>query len=427
MRITKLKIQNIGVFEDQEIEFKEKTIPDKAEIHIFTGENGTGKSTILYVLASLFDANLIASRFHKTKQPYFEINFVNGKISLFDNHRKINIDGNNTPMRNYRIAFNYLTNIIRNSGSIDNSFKGFEFVFFAYAGHRNIGNHAIDAIKELTENPLENVLNFNRHIPTDILLQWIANTKTKEALAAQKNNLPRVEKYRKSIERIEFAISEITGKTIKFIFEDEPIMQVLVEVNGTQLSFNTLPDGLKSILSWVSDLLMRLDRTPWATDEDVFDRNFILFLDEIEVHLHPAWQRKILPVVQKLFKNAQIFISTHSPFVVGSVDGAWVYKLGLENGNAKVVEITESSVGDSLSLVLDEVFDIKTQFAAPSIEKEFNEFYVLREELLHKNFANENLFLEKAKQLALHSTEIQNIIGREIRQLNRVLQKSYAI
>ncbi|MBK7937436.1 MAG: ATP-binding protein [Lewinellaceae bacterium] len=51
----------------------------------------------------------------------------------------------------------------------------------------------------------------------------------------------------------------------------------------------------------------------WENDTPVFERNFILFLDEIEVHLHPAWQRKILPAVQKLFPNAQIFISTHSP------------------------------------------------------------------------------------------------------------------
>jgi predicted ATP-binding protein involved in virulence len=427
MRITKLKIQNIGVFEDQEIEFKEKTIPDKAEIHIFTGENGTGKSTILYVLASLLNLHFISSRFHKTKKPYFEVNFGDGNVLFLTNRGNSYVLNLLGIMTNYQVSINTLQDLIDNLKTVNNNFKGFEFAFFAYAGYRNVGNHTINAIQELTENPLEDVLNFNRQIPTQILLQWIANSKTKEALAAQKNNLPRVEKYRKSIERIEFAISEITGKSIKFIFEDEPIMQVLVKVNEVELSFNTLPDGLKSILSWVSDLLMRLDRTPWATDEDVFDRNFILFLDEIEVHLHPAWQRKILPVIQKLFKNAQIFISTHSPFVIGSVDGAWVYKLGLENGNAKVLEITESSVGDSLSLILEEVFDIKTQFAAPSVENEFKEFYVLREELLHKNFANENLFLDKAKLLALHSIEIQNIVGREIRQLNRVLQKNYAL
>lgn len=55
MRITKIHLQNIGVFEDATIEFPEKPDLDKAEIHILIGENGTGKSTVLYALAGLTD------------------------------------------------------------------------------------------------------------------------------------------------------------------------------------------------------------------------------------------------------------------------------------------------------------------------------------------------------------------------------------
>ena len=42
------------------------------------------------------------------------------------------------------------------------------------------------------------------------------------------------------------------------------------------------------IISWMADLLIRMDRVKWVDDIPVFERNFILFLDEIEVHLHPA-------------------------------------------------------------------------------------------------------------------------------------------
>jgi DNA repair exonuclease SbcCD ATPase subunit len=52
MRITKIHLQNIGVFEDTTIDSPGKTDPGKAEIHILTGENGTGKSTILLAFAS---------------------------------------------------------------------------------------------------------------------------------------------------------------------------------------------------------------------------------------------------------------------------------------------------------------------------------------------------------------------------------------
>ncbi len=79
----------------------------------------------------------------------------------------------------------------------------------------------------------------------------------------------------------------------------------------------------------------------------MLDRNFILFLDEIEIHLHPSWQRKILPVVQNLFRNGQIFIATHSPLVVASVSDAWVYKLSRVNGKMQVSEIIQSKAGTS--------------------------------------------------------------------------------
>lgn len=117
------------------------------------------------------------------------------------------------------------------------------------------------------------------------------------------------------------------------------------------MEFDVLPDGLKSIISWIADMLMRLDQLKWVNQTDVLDRNFILFLDEIEIHLHPAWQRKILPVVQKLFTNAQIFIATHSPFVVASVSDAWVYKFVVKDGKSTLAAVEESMAGSSYPTV----------------------------------------------------------------------------
>ena len=56
MKIRKLQLKNIGVFDDETIKFQESP-EGKAEIHIFTGQNGSGKTTILQVLASLFLLN----------------------------------------------------------------------------------------------------------------------------------------------------------------------------------------------------------------------------------------------------------------------------------------------------------------------------------------------------------------------------------
>ena len=55
MKIRKLHLKNVGVFDDETIEFQPCPTKDKAEIHILTGQNGSGKTTILMALASVFD------------------------------------------------------------------------------------------------------------------------------------------------------------------------------------------------------------------------------------------------------------------------------------------------------------------------------------------------------------------------------------
>lgn len=84
-------------------------------------------------------------------------------------------------------------------------------------------------------------------------------------------------------------------------------------MDGLKVTFDALPEGLKSIICWISDLALRLESIPWQENRDIFSQPIILFLDEVDIHLHPKWQRRILPAIQKLLPNAQVFVSTHSP------------------------------------------------------------------------------------------------------------------
>jgi len=58
---------------------------------------------------------------------------------------------------------------------------------------------------------------------------------------------------------------------------------------------------------------------------------FVVLLDEVENHLHPAMQREILPKLSKAFPQVQFIVSTHSPFIVGSVKESNVYALRYGN------------------------------------------------------------------------------------------------
>jgi len=426
MRITRLELRNVGVFDEQVIEFQPKTDPDKAEIHILTGVNGSGKSTILYALAGAF---VVAPRFLQKRFRYTDTRSqVEITCSNLNNQFYVQKLGyrekNNFDHINDEKVFKLNRNATDRPWQIIQE-QVFDFATFAYSGARTLSSIVVEAIKELDANPLSNVLNFQVPVDAKQLIQWIANTKAKIAFARQDKQLKVAERYQNSLQRIENAVTEIVGYPVEFVFSYEPLA-VRVKVKDDELEFDLLPDGLKSIISWIADLLMRLDRLKWVDNRNVLDRNFILFLDEIEIHLHPAWQRRILPVIQKLFKNAQIFIATHSPFVVASVSDAWVYRFDVTDGKSKLAAVEESKAGSSYATVIDEIFGID-EFFDIETEKEFQEFERLKQELLHGNKTVIPALTAIAQQLSSKSVEVQDIVGRELRQLQRITKQDIPI
>jgi predicted ATP-binding protein involved in virulence len=259
------------------------------------------------------------------------------------------------------------------------------------------------------------------------IIQWLVNIQTRELIAKGKGDVQKAKQYRATIEIIENTLGEIIESEVKFDLEEDPL-GVKIKVDGQTLNFDQLPDGLKSMVSWMGDLLMRMDRLKWVNNLPVLERNFILLLDEIEVHLHPAWQRKILPVVQKLFKNAQIFISTHSPFVAGSVDGAWVHWFVKKDGYSVLAgEAILSEDAKSYDYILEEIFGIKERFGV-EVERKLAEFQQLKKEILKGTEAVDVSYFRKlAGELAVQSVELESIIGMELRQLKRLTNQDFSL
>lgn len=414
-RIESLEISQVGVFNHLKIDFPEKKNTGLAEIHILTGENGTGKTTILEMLAELgkqqaledIESNPIYAKFHKFKNSFFKI------------------QSSRVDFRENTFSFNQIENSV--SSYFNNRqtyFDGFEFALFAYSGYRRTQKSIeVDTKYKPTYSniALENALDFDKSINTEKLSNWVGSILIKEALLKTTNEIDKSLEFRRYISIIEEVLFQITGQNFGFYLNPETMHLNLVQ-NEQRMGLDTLPDGVKSIVSWVGDLIMRMSQMQWADDLDIFDRSFVLLLDEIEVHLHPAWQRKILPVIQKLFKNAQIFISTHSPFVVGSVDGAWIYKFKKIGTSVTLEETTLSEDAKSVRRILDEVFDVKQQYGV-SVEEDLQKFREIRDRILKGESFDIQEFKNLTNHLASQSTELSHLLGSEINQLQRIIKK----
>jgi hypothetical protein len=180
---------------------------------------------------------------------------------------------------------------------------------------------------------------------------------------------------------------------------------------------------LTSILSWVADLLVRLDRIPWENSVPVLDRSFLLFLDEIEVHLHPAWQRKILPAIQGLFPNAQVFVSTHSPFVIASADDAWIYPLEREGAHAVHKGPIPGMRGNSYATILEDALGVDASFSM-QVEGLLDQFYEARNNALRGDDDALEQMTALKDQIAEFGEEVLAIVISEIQQTRRLMNRA---
>jgi hypothetical protein len=121
-------------------------------------------------------------------------------------------------------------------------------------------------------------------------------------------------------------LGKLLPKAVKFDAKMEN-GEYLFSFYGTTVPFGALSDGYRAYIGWVSDLLQHL----CVAAEDgkkLTDARGVVMVDEIDLHIHPEWQRTIIPTLARTLKNLQFIFTTHSPLVVGT----------LERGNVIVVE-----------------------------------------------------------------------------------------
>ncbi|MEO5831590.1 MAG: AAA family ATPase [Rhodanobacter sp.] len=159
--------------------------------------------------------------------------------------------------------------------------------------------------------------------------------------------------------------------------EFEPL-RLLVSKNGETLDLSQLSDGERALFAVLIDLCRRLVlANPELTDPAL--GSGVVLVDEIELHLHPTWQREIVENLRQTFPNIQFILTTHSPFVIQSVrEGELVQ---LDHDEDQPVEYADRSIEDIAENVMGIDVPQKSQRYADMIEAAERYFEVLRGEL----------------------------------------------
>jgi len=106
----------------------------------------------------------------------------------------------------------------------------------------------------------------------------------------------------------------------------KPRLQMLIDKNGKALDVGQLSQGEKSLMALVGDIARRLAMMNPAL-ENPLEGSGIVLIDEVDMHLHPKWQRAIIGNLNRTFPNCQFILTTHSPIIISETPNLLCYAL----------------------------------------------------------------------------------------------------
>ncbi|MEH1923080.1 AAA family ATPase [Nostoc sp.] len=400
MKVKRLKMQSFRGIVDLTLEF------DEAEPTVFIGINGVGKSSIIDCLAILL-SRFTSSIQHSTSsgRVFREEDITNGQKethneitvslnseetiwSLTKVHKGLSKDTNTNLSAITKVAENIKKDLyISNQLNIP--------VLVYYSTNRAVLDiplkirikHSFEQI-DVYENALTGVGSEFR-----IFFEWFKKQEDLENELRLEGN----SSYRdRQLESVRQAISSLIPSFSNLRVRRSPLMRMTVQKQGKELIVNQLSDGEKCLLAMVGDLARRLAIANPSLP-DPLQGSGVVLIDEIELHLHPKWQREIIPALTRTFPNCQFIVTTHSPQVISQVKPEGIYILE-KTDEGVVAKRPESSFGRDSNRILEDLMGVPAR--PQEIKDHLHELFRLIDE------GN----LDSARQL---SQEIADIIGQD--------------
>ena len=388
MHLKKLRLTNLGPFDDIEFEFDER-------VNVFTGPNNSGKSTALMALGEIVVYPFIlprkllksdAAEFKAERWPD-EVVFE-GLLPL--EGKQLNDAANifllPESFSSFVPAVRRSTDFRVESPIVKKRQESLEVLQHRRSRQRS-KRSALDADASDSNEENEEIRKRRKLIETDassvsdedVVQKIMELDKRRKLIETDASSVSDEDVVRKIIEldyrayrRVAPAIRGIVDKTAAIaseVTEGYPIEFIRVDEDDDGLfpqfdtpdglvPLNVLSQGTQSLVQWLARLLIGMAEY-YDYPEDIGAKSGILIVDEIDAHLHPSWQRRILPSITKHFPNLQIFCSTHSPLMLAGLKSGQVQLLRRdEDGKVTVSRNEDDIVGWSADEILRSFLDV---------------------------------------------------------------------
>lgn len=155
------------------------------------------------------------------------------------------------------------------------------------------------------------------------------------------------------LEAVRKALNAFLPEFSDFAVRRNPL-RMITQKQDQEIQIDQLSDGEKCLIALIGDLARRLAIANPARANPL-EGTGVVIIDEIELHLHPKWQRMVLPQLIKTFPNCQFVISTHSPQVISEIDAKHIRIFSRDQDQQIQVLTPKQSLGLTSNEILDEL------------------------------------------------------------------------
>ena len=374
MKVTKLNLTNYRDARALSIELN-------PNLNVFVGVNGSGKSTVLDAIAILLSwaVNRIISS-GASGRPIAESDITNGKatssIQLLCEAEDRTIEWKLFKVRRGRAAsegksklqeLNYYAKGIQSRIS-ETSGKVNLPLFVYYPVNRAVvdiplkirGKHRFDLLATY-DDALRSGANFRtffewfrerEDLENEIMVSRNQQCKLPEPDTPVIYQVPDPQ-----LNAVRSALTEFLQGFSDFTIRRSPL-RMEVKKNGKRLTVNQLSGGELILIAMIGDLARRMAIANSESTKPL-EGSGIVLIDEIDLHLHPRWQRIIVHKLLEVFPNCQFIISTHSPHVITHVQPESLFLLE-QTDSGIVARKPNESYGKNVDRVLEDLMGLET-------------------------------------------------------------------
>lgn len=385
MKIEKITIKNFRCIEELAIDFDDR-------LTVLVGKNGAGKSAILdavTVAVGTLTSELKMKTFGISKEDARNVCYVLGSGIDTQAQYPVSIEacgklagenvkwtralrsvkGHTVTVDSERfrgIAASYATRVARGDAELI-------LPIVSYYGTGRLWAQ----MREKQKAPLEKTSRLNGYLDSldaaannKLMMQWFR----KMTLRDLQNGKPSPE-YKAVKQAIAQCFKSLDGASevdVRFNLDNLEIELLYTADSGeiVACSLEQLSDGYKSAISLIADIAYRMSMlNPQLLDRVLEETPGVVLIDEVDLHLHPAWQHRILQDLMTIFPNVQFIVSTHAPAVIHSTQVGRL--IVLEKG--KVQRDSIQPYGRDINSVMTEIMDVATR--PEPVRQQFAAYY----------------------------------------------------